>query len=158
MATGTELAALFEQSNADMITAVEKLNDEQWMKPSPEGWTVGVAAHHVAESQGALTGMVTAIATGQTLPPFTMEMLNQGNAEHAQRASGCTRDETLQLLKETGEKAADMLRGLTDEQLARTTPMPLMGGTEMSAEQVVEGILLGHIAGHLDGVKAAAGD
>jgi hypothetical protein len=44
------------------------------------------------------------------------------------------------------------LRGLSDEQLARTANMP---GASMSADQAAERILIGHPEGHLQSIPGA---
>ena len=153
---GESLATKFEVTNQEIIKTVESASDDQWGRvTAAEGWPAGVALHHIAESYGGLTFMVQAIATGAEMPAFTPEMLNQGNAEHAVRAATATKAETVQLLQNSGKAAAEMLRSLSDEQFAKSASMPLLGGAEMSAHQLAEGVLVGHGAGHLQGVKAA---
>jgi hypothetical protein len=155
MAIGEDLARRFEETNEQVIRAVEGASDEQWRKTAPEGWASGVTLHHVAESYAGLTQMVRAIATGGELPPLTRETLDRGNAEHAKRAANATAAETAKILRENGKQAAEMLRSLSDEQFAKTASMPLLGGQAMSAQQVAEAVLVGHGAGHLKGVQAA---
>ncbi len=149
MATiGESIATQFEATNEEIIKSVESASSEEWHKTGPEGWSMGVTLHHIAESYGGLTQMVQAIATGMPLPNFTPEMLNQGNAEHAVRAANATQAETAQILRDSGKTAAAMLRSLTDEQFAATAAMPLLGGASMSAQQLAEAVLVGHGAGH----------
>jgi uncharacterized damage-inducible protein DinB len=151
---GETLATKFEAANNEIIDRVGNLSDEQWARVGPEGWSVAVTAHHIAESYGGLTGLVQTVATGGPLPPLTPELLNQGNAEHAVRAAGATKAETIQLLRDSGQNAATMLRSLTDEQCARTATMPLAGNREMSAAQFAEGALIGHGNGHFAGIES----
>jgi uncharacterized damage-inducible protein DinB len=151
---GQELAQRFEQANEEMIRAVEGCSDEQWRaKCAGEGWSVGVVAHHVAGGHQGIAGLVNAVATGQPVPSITMEQIDQGNAQHAQQHANCTKQETLDMLRQNGEAAAGTVRGLSDEQLSRTAP--LLGGPPMSAGQMVERILIGHVQGHLDSIKQA---
>lgn len=77
-----------------------------------------MAAHHVAEDHGILAGYVGAVANGQPAPPLMMDGLNAMNAEHAKRAAGCTKAETLQLLRDGGQQGAS-IRGFCGEQLGR---------------------------------------
>ena len=148
-----ELASQFEEANNGLLGLVSGLSDEQWKKTcADEGWSVGVTAHHVAESLGTLTGLIQALAAGAPVPTITAEALNEGNAEHAQRASNVSREETAALLRQNIQAASTAIRSLSDEQLARTAPFP-MG--ELAAEQIVSVIMVGHPQMHTAGIKAA---
>jgi uncharacterized damage-inducible protein DinB len=152
-ARGEALAQQFEQTNQAVIDTVQSASDAKWKAScQAEGWSAGVTAHHIAGSHEAIAGLVQAAANGQPLPPITPEMLNQGNAQHAQQFANCTKQETLELLRSKGAAAASMLRGLSDEQLDRKGT--LFGG-EMTAQQIAENVLIGHPQGHLQSIKAA---
>src|SRR5215212_11947043 len=128
------LADAFESANNQVIAAVEGCTPDQWGRTcQDEGWSVGVAAHHVAVNHPIIAGLVQLVANGQPLPAITMEMIDAGNAQHAQEYANVSRDETLELLRRDGAAAASMVRGLTDEQLDRTAPMAFAGGQEWSA-------------------------
>lgn len=147
------LADQFDQANGDLIRTVEKSSEAQWKATcAGEKWPVGVTAHHVAGGHETIAGIVQQIATGQPLPNITMEMIDQNNAQHAEQFKNCTREETAALLRSTGAKASATVRGLSDAQLARTAR--LMGG-EMSAQQFIERVLLGHLASHGASIRAA---
>ena len=151
--TGESLAEKFEATNNELLSVVEGLSDHQWRMPcADEGWPVGVTAHHLAESLGRVTGLVQALASGAQLPAITMDSLNEGNAEHAVRAASVTRAETAKLLSDNIAAGAAMLRGLNDSQFAGTAALPF---GEMSAAQIVEGIMIGHAGMHLQGIRAA---
>lgn len=150
---GQALADRFEQANKEMTTTVERCSDAQWKtKTSGETWSVGVVAHHVAEGHGAIAGLIQKIATGQPLPPLTMDMLHQMNAAHAKQHANCTKEETLALLRKNGATAASTVRGLSDEQLDRSAPV--LGGPPMTAQQMVERVLIGHIQEHHGSIRA----
>ena len=101
-----QLARRLDEANAELARAIEACSDAAWRSQCPgEGWTAGVTAHHVAAAHPEVIGLVQVIAAGQPLPPFTQDILDQGNAEHARAASGCTRDETLALLRDSGAAA-----------------------------------------------------
>jgi len=149
---GESIATHFEQANADVIAAVEGMGDAQWRARSQnEQWPVGVVAHHVAVSHTGIADVVKAIAGGQQLPPFTQEMVDQGNAQHAREHASCTREETLALLRENG-RTAEAVRAIPDEGFARTAPLL---GRDMSAQQAAEMILIGHPRSHLASIQAA---
>jgi hypothetical protein len=151
-----ELAKRFEQTNEQVIAAVQSCSDEQWRNTcSGEQWSVGVTAHHIGTAYGPIAGLVRALATGQPVPPLTAEMLDAGNAEHARQFASCTKEETVELLRRGGQEAADILRGLSDEQLDNGAELPLLGGRWMSAAEIAELGLIGHPRGHLESIQAA---
>ncbi len=150
------LAQRFEQANNDVIAAVAGCSDAQWKATTKEeGWSVGVTAHHIAVGHPGVFGLAQAIANGQPVPPITLDMINQGNAQHAQQFAGCTKQETLDMLRANGAAAAAGLRGLSDEQLDRSATLAVFGDSPVSAQQVVEMILIGHPQNHLASMKGA---
>ncbi len=152
-AQAEQLASRFEQANSEAIKTIEALSDAQWQASCKgEEWPVNVTAHHVAVSHEVVAGMAVAIANGQPLPPLTPEMLNQGNAEHAKQAAGCSKQETLDLLRSGGQKAAAMVRGLSDEQLSRTATV---FGNEFTAQAWIENVVIGHTQQHMHSIQAA---
>lgn len=154
MATlGESLATKVEATNNELLELLEGLTDEQWrMKCAGEGWAVGVTAHHVAESLGALTGLIQALAAGAQIPAISMADLDLGNAEHAVRAGAVTRQETARLLRDNITAGSAMLRGMDDSQFAGKATLPL---GEMTAAQIVEAIMIGHAGMHLSGIRTA---
>lgn len=158
-ARGADLATQLETANAAVIAAVEGCSDEQWKRiTESEQWPVGVTARHVAINHLPLAGFVELIATGGEIPPITMDMIHANNAQHAQEHANCTQAEVLELLRRDGSAAAEKLRNLSDEQLARTASLALLGGAEMSATQIAENILLRHPYQHLESIQATVGN
>jgi len=151
-----ELVATFERANETIIEALERCSDEQLRAVCPgEGWPVVVAAHHIALAYQPIAGMALKIANGQPLPPITPEMLDQMNAEHARECANVSRAETVALLRREGRAAADSVRDLTDEQLARTAVVTLAGGQTFSADGMIEGALIGHAMDHGKSIQEA---
>ena len=151
------LSERFERTNQALIDAVQRCSDADWRNTcAGEGWPVGVTAHHVAMSYPAFRSFIKGIATGGEMPPFTREMLDAGNAEHAEQHAACTREETLALLRRDGQAAAEALRSLTDAQLDRTAPLALAGGSRVSAAQMAE-FMIGHPTEHLASIQATLG-
>lgn len=151
------LAKTFEAKAADMTATLEKLSDADWKKVTEaEKWPVGVTAHHVAGAHESIAGIVKTIAGGQSLPNFTMDMLNQMNADHAKQFAGCTKAETIELHKKGSAAAAAAVRGLSDEQLGKSGTV-LAGMPAMTAQQIVEGILINHIDDHMGSIKKTVG-
>jgi hypothetical protein len=148
-----QLAAQFEATTQDAIEAAQSCTDAMWRKPVPnDGRTVGVVTHHMAAGDVPIGSLVELMANGRPLPPVTPEMINQGNATHAQQFANVTQDEAIAALRENGTNAAKMLRGLTDEQLDRSSDFL---GTQWTTERAIQQILIGHIAGHTEAIRAA---
>ena len=147
------LAKTFEARAADMTATLEKMSDADWKKvTAAEKWPVGVTAHHVAGSHESIAGIIKTVASGQSIPNFTMDMLHEMNAQHAKQFAGCSKAETLDLHKKGAAAAAAVVRGLSDDQLAKTGTV-LTGMPAMSAQQIVEGILINHIDDHMGSIK-----
>ncbi|PYM94312.1 MAG: hypothetical protein DME04_08555 [Candidatus Rokuibacteriota bacterium] len=156
-AKGEALAKQFQAKAQEATTVLERLSDADWKKTtSAEKWTVGVVAHHMAGAHEAIAGIVKTVASGQSMPNFTMDMLHDMNAKHAQEHAKATKAETVALHKKSAAAAAAVLRGLSDADFAKSGTV-LAGMPAMSAEQAVGGILLRHIDEHLGSIRATVG-
>jgi hypothetical protein len=158
MAKGEALAKEFETKANEATTVLEKLGGAGWMKVTDaEKWSVGVPAHHVAGSHEAIAGMVKTIATGGSMPAgFTMDALHEMNAKHAKDFANIGRAETIELHKKGAAAAAAVVRGLSDDQLAKSGTV-ISGMPAMSAEQIVTGILINHIDSHIGSIRKTVG-
>ena len=151
------LAKQFEAKVQEATAALERLSDADWKKTTAsEKWTVGVVAHHLAGAHEGIAGIIKTVAAGQSMPPFTMDMLHDMNAKHAKEHAMATKAETVGLHKKGAAAAAATLRGLSDAELGRSATV-LTGMPPMSVEQIVGGILLHHIDEHLGSIKATIG-
>ena len=153
--TTKKLVERFTAFNKDFIAFVDSCSDEEWRKVCPgEGWTVGVVAHHVAAGHFGAIDLVRMIVTGEAMPEITMEAINQMNAQHAEEHAHCTREEVLALLRENGSAFAGYLEGLSAADLARTGYLTAIGG-DVSAQQLIEMVILQSGGEHLDNMRAA---
>lgn len=151
------LAKQFEATVQDATAVIEKLSDADWKKiTAAEKWSVGVVAHHIATGHEGISRIVKAVASGQSMPPFTMDMLNEMNAKHAKDHAGCTKGETLALHKKNAAAAAQLVRGLSDAELAKSGSV-LAGTPPMSVDAIVGGILTNHIDEHVRSIRATLG-
>jgi uncharacterized protein (TIGR03083 family) len=151
------LAKQFEAKAADMAATLEALSDADWKKiTAAEKWSVGVTAHHVAGGHEQIAGIVKTVAAGQSIPNFTMAMLDEANAKHAREFAACTRAETLALHQKGAAAAAATVRALSDTELDRSGTV-LTGAPPMTAQQVIEGVLINHIADHLGSIRKTVG-
>ncbi len=156
-ARGEALAKQFEAKVHEATSVLEKLSDADWKKTTAaEKWTVGVTAHHIAGSYERVAHIINTVATGQTVPHFTTEMLDQMNAKHAEEYAGCTKAETIALHKKGAAAAAAVVRDLSEEQLAKSG-IVFAGLPPMTAEQLVMRGLLGHIDEHFGSIRKTIG-
>jgi hypothetical protein len=156
-ARAESLAKQFEAKAAEMTGVIKGLSDADWKKTtSAEKWSVGVTAHHVAGGHEGILRIVKTIASGQSIPNFTMAMLDEGNAKHAREHAGCTKAETLALHEKGAATAAAVVRGLSDAELDQKGTF-LTGMPAMTTEQAIEGILINHINGHMGSIRQTVG-
>jgi hypothetical protein len=154
---GDAFATQFEAKVQEATALLQSLSDADWKKTTAaEKWTVGVTAHHIARSYEAVAHIIQTIAAGQALPHFTTEMLDQMNAQHAKEFAGCTRPETIALHKKGAGAAAALVRGLSDAELAKSGTV-FAGMPPMSAEDLVNRALLGHIDEHFGSIRKTIG-
>jgi hypothetical protein len=152
-----ELVKTFEAKAREATAILNGLSDADWKKvTAAEKWSVGVTAHHVAGSHEPIANIVKTLAAGQSIPNFTMAMLDDMNAKHAQEAAGCTKSETIALHEKGAAAAAAAVRALSDEQLGKSGSV-LAGNPPMTVEQVITGILINHIDDHYGSIRKTIG-
>jgi hypothetical protein len=151
------LARQFEGKARDALATLEKLSDADWKKVTEaEKWTVGVTAHHVAGSHESIAGIIKTVAAGQSIPNFTLDMLHASNAKHARDFANVSKADTIALHKQGAAAAAAVVRGLSDDQLAKSGTV-LTGLPAMTAEQVVADVLINHIDDHFGSIRKTVG-
>ena len=151
------LAKQFEAKAQEAAAVIEKLSDADWKKvTAAEKWTVGVTAHHLARAFEAVAGIITAIVSGQLPGNFSRAMLDEMNANHAKEHANCTKTETIALLKKGAPVAAAVVRGLSDDQLAKSGTV-FTDAPPMTDEQVVMGGLINHIDEHFGSIRSTVG-
>jgi uncharacterized damage-inducible protein DinB len=156
-AKGEAFAKQFEAKAEEATALLENLSDADWRKTTAaEGWTVAATAHHVASSYEPITRIIETLASGQALPHFTRQMLDEANAQHAKDFADCVKQETIALHRKGAAAAAAAMRGLSDAELAKTGTV-LTGVPPMSVEAMVMGALLGHIDEHFGSIRKTVG-
>ena len=151
------LAKQFAAKAEEAMVVLERLSDADWNEVTEtEKWTVGVTAHHLASALEAVASMVTAIVSGQPRGHFTRAMLDEMNAQHAQEHAHCTRAETTALFRKGATAAAALVRGLPDEQLAKSGTV-FTDALPMTVEQVITSALIGHIDAHVGSIRRTIG-
>jgi hypothetical protein len=151
------LARQFEAKAQEAAAGIEKLSDADWTKvTAAEKWPVGVTAHHLAGAFEPVAGLITAIVSGQLPGGFSRTMLDEMNAQHARDHANCTKAETIALLKKGVPTAAAVVRGLSDDQLAKSGAV-FTDAPPMTAEQLVMGGLITHIDEHFGSIRKTVG-
>jgi hypothetical protein len=82
--------------------------------------------------------------------------VDEFNAQHAREQATCTKAETLDLLRRNGRAAARVVRDLDDSQLDSSSTV-ISGMPPMTAQQVIERILIDHVHDHLSTIQTAIG-
>ncbi len=152
MSASEQLAARFVQSQGEFIEAVEGLTDEEWkLRSWGEGWTIGAVVHHIATDEVA--HRARASAAGAPLPGYrNMAEIDALNARESEEFRECDRAETLELLRAATASIAEWMRGLSEEELSRTTQ--LLGNAQVTTHQLIEGTLITHPGSHLTSIRA----
>jgi len=154
-AMGTQaerLAERFAVANAALLAVAQRCTDQQWQaRCAAEGWSVGVVVHHVATDYLDVLAVITALATGASLPMVSREQLDERNARQPEHGASRSQAETLALLERNSARVVESVRRLSDAQLARTGPVL---GHERSVAQFIAVVLSGHIEGHLASIRA----
>jgi uncharacterized damage-inducible protein DinB len=122
-------------------------------KCEAEGWTAAAVAAHVAISQDFLIERVRRIVADEEFPPFDAAAFHSGNARAAEEHAELSPGQVNALLRDHGARAAEFVRGLSDDDLDRSRPIPAMGDDPTTAEQFVERVLIGHAEAHLQSLR-----
>jgi len=156
-AKGEAFAKQIEAKGQEALAVLERLTDADWKKVTEaEKWTVAATAHHLAGGLDAVSGIITGIVAGHAPGNFTMGMLDQMNAQHAKEHASCSKAETAALLKKGAATAAAMVRGLSDDQLAKSGVV-FTDAPPMTAERLVMLALVNHIVEHMGSIRKTVG-
>ena len=162
MRRAEELAADLEASYSRFADYLEGLSPDEWRTPGvnnpevvageDEHRPVGVIAHHAGESLPMFVERAWRIAVGEPLEPISSAAMDAANARHAAVNPNPDQSETVAMLRDNSERAGEIIRGLSDEDLDRAGPGALSGFT---AEQLVRRVVIGHVATHEGSIRAA---
>ena len=151
------LAKQYEAKVQEATGVLEGVSEAEWKKTTgAETWTVGVVAHHVAGGHEGIAGIIKTVAGGQSIPNFTLDALHEMNAKHAKEFANVSKAETIALHKKNAAAAAAVVRGLSDDDLAKSGTV-LGGMPAMSVEQIVTNILIHHIDDHVGSIRKSLG-
>jgi DinB superfamily len=161
MSRAEELADELVAAGEAFADYVAGLSSEEWQTVAvnhpdiavgdDERRPVGVVAHHVGDTLPMLTEIVRRRAAGEAMVRMTQADIDAINARHAAGNESPDQAETVAMIRDNAARAAELVRGLTDEQLDRAGP------DEMPAEQVVKRVMIGHFAWHQASIRATVG-
>jgi uncharacterized damage-inducible protein DinB len=153
MTQAQQLAAQVEAVNEAIVAAVANATPEQLQRATGgEKRPAGVVAHHVAEVQRFLAGVIGSLSRDEATPvTFRSADVEANNARHAAEFAEVGKAETLHALREHGAALAERIRDLDDDQLARVAFV--FDGQDLTAEQVVAFAAIGHFQEHLKSLR-----
>jgi hypothetical protein len=155
-ATPTEagiLADAVRAANAEVIEFVEGCAPGAWKHTTAEeGWSLSMAAAHIAIAHMAITQWVHRVASGQDImdTPTEWEVLNASDARYN---SDLSRSEVVERLRVYGGALEHYVRNLSLDQLNASA---MWLGRSWTTAEVVRDIAIGHARGHLEHILAAA--
>jgi hypothetical protein len=139
----------------EVIAFVEGCSEKNWKKVcTTEQWPVGVTARHIGAGHFEAVALVRMLVKGEKLPEITMDQLVGMANEHARQHTECTQEDVLGVLRRNGAALVDYAAGLSDAELDRTGHLALAGG-ELSAQQLIEAVILKSGGEHFANMKAA---
>jgi uncharacterized protein YndB with AHSA1/START domain len=157
LTTGEQLASRLNSLLIEAVDAIEDAPAARWSEPVPgDGRSAAAVADHIS-GHLVLANFAQEVANGAEPPPFTAEQLDAANAARAAEAAAIPPEEVVAAIRRDGPVAVTKVRELTDEQLAIAKPLSAAGGAIVSVEDLIQGALLGDIATHLAGFRAATG-
>jgi hypothetical protein len=148
------LADRFESAHREVLEVAHACSDAEWaVHCAGEGWSVGVVVDHIADANVLMEAALRGHVNG-TPVPFSPEMVDAHNAEHATACSNRSRDETLAELEASVAVMVATIRSLSDDEVEVTLPFALQGGAPTRAAGVVERVTA-HAGLHLANIRAA---
>lgn len=153
---GEKLAAAYLEAADRFIAAVAGCTEAQWAAvTAEEGWTVAAAARHVATNLLGTAGAVQRIVDGVPMPGAGFAEIDAWNAREAEQFARCDRAQVLDQARRDSATVAGILRGLSDDDLARTETVPVLDDRSVTAADMAEMAVLGHVQVHLQSILAA---
>jgi len=150
-----KLAGRLRAFTDDVIAFVEGCSEANWKKVcKKEEWPVGVTARHIGAGHFEAVGLARRVVNGEKLPELTMEQVVERANAHARQHAECTRKDVLEVLRRNGAALVDYVAGLSDAELDRTGHLAMAGG-ELTAQQLIEAVILESGGEHFASMNAA---
>lgn len=149
------LADQFEAAYKELLKTVESIPDDKWtLTCQNDERSVGVLAQHIGMSISGTFEAARLAGTGQPVPPLSREMIDSMNANHAMEHASCSKSDALDVIRKNGTHVHKELAEMTDAQLDQEDHFPLIGADTVTAEAIVEKLVIGHMQMHLPDIRA----
>lgn len=162
MSTGSRTARYADDyvaAHREFEKLVESLTDAQWrmggknfperINDEDENRSIGVIAHHVADTEQFIIDRIYLMLDGKPLPRLDFHDVN---ARHAAEHSHATRADVLELLRSNERLIPPRVREIPDEALDVVHETPAGPAT---IAQRLERTLIGHMKMHEGSIRAA---
>ena len=157
----TKYAEDYLAAHREFEKLIESLSDAQWrlagtnfperINDEDENRSIGVIAHHVADTEHFIVDRIYLMLEGRLLPRVDFHDLN---ARHAADHSHATRADVLELLRSNEQSIPARVRAIPDEALDVVHETPAGPAT---IAQRLERTLIGHMKMHEGSIRAALG-
>ncbi|WP_420642373.1 DinB family protein [Candidatus Leptofilum sp.] len=153
-----QLLAQVEEATAATTAVIEKCSEVDWKTAVPEEErTVGVVLHHIAFTIPFVVEWACNLAKGEGAPAVGYDDIHGLNHQHAVDQANVDKATTLALLQTHAQAAQEQLGQLTDADLQIAALFPLIGGQEITAQQMVQWFLINHAHNHLEAIHNTIG-
>jgi uncharacterized damage-inducible protein DinB len=140
------LAERLRQAAERLVAVIEPIDDARWrVVPEPGVWSIGKDAEHVAEAAGYHLWIVR-LTIGEKVSS------RRPAPERKQMTSGVARREAVQRIRQRAEDGAQLILGLSEEQLDLPTKPPRANGPVLA--ETIERVLVGHFDTHRAAIEA----
>jgi len=152
------LAERVAQAHQDLLDLCLELDDEAWQTRLPgDGRTVATVVHHVATMLELEKNFIEQLASGEPIQGLTRAKLDGSNAQHAEQHPNPTRKEALDLMRRNSGKVLSTIRGLSDAELDRASPVSLHWNAPLTTQYFIEEHPLNHSYEHVAAIRSAIG-
>jgi hypothetical protein len=146
---GAALAARFDEAAAALIAVITQIEPDRWQHvPAPGVWAIGKDVEHVIEAAGYHQWIVR-LTIGQKLSS------RRPILERKRLTTKLMPEEAVALLRRGTDVGAELILGLTDEQLDLPTRPPRARSQALA--QTIELVLIGHYDTHRGDIEAKSG-
>jgi hypothetical protein len=150
------LAERLERGAEALAEFAATLTAAEWAMRLPgDGRKIGVVVHHVASVYPLEIQLALKVADRHRITGVTMGDVHTMNAKHAADFDAVDRAAAVDLLRRNSSAAADVIRGLTDEQLAHAERVSLYADAPVTCQFVLEDHAVRHSYHHLSGIRQA---
>lgn len=149
------LAQRIEEGARALATLAEGLSEAEWgTVVQPDGRTVGVTVHHVANMYGIEIELAKSLAAGNGVRGVGWGDVHNVNHKHASENSSVGKKEAVEALLKNSKMAADAVRAFSDEELDRAGAVSLNSDAPLTTQFFIEDHALRHSFHHLAKIRA----